>query len=578
MQTVMRSLALVVFGAAFAAGVRAAPGPEHAVVPDLILTGGRVKTPAGWAEAIAVRRGMVLAVGTAGDIGALRGPKTQVIDLRGDTVLPGLHDAHVHPIDGGISEMRCKIRQGSTLAATQESIRHCAGQVRTGEWIIGGQWDAPALGGVPNRAQLDAATGSHPALLDDTSGHSAWANSRALAIAGITKATPNPPGGIIERDASGEPTGILREGAATDLVRRHVPVASEAMLQKALRWSLHEMLSVGITSYTEAAIGFIAGPERELRAYAALADANEVMQRATLCITWAPGDLAGERAIATRNLYARPTVAPDCVKIFLDGVPTDGHTAAMLEPYADTVPGRDDDAGRAGMLLIKQPVLDEAVTRFDAMGLTVKFHAAGDAAVRAGLDAIAAARKANGFTGQMHNVAHCTFVSPQDIARARAIGATFEVSPYLWGPSPINESITAAVGPELIKRVWPVREMIAAGALVVPGSDWAVVPSVNPWIGIETLVTREVPGGSTTSFGKGEAISLEEALDLFTVNAARQARRGHLEGRIEPGMLADIIVVDQNPYDVPPTRLHETKVRMTFIGGQKAYEAPADRR
>jgi predicted amidohydrolase YtcJ len=547
--------------------------PARSEAPELILTGGHVRTPDGWAEALAVRRGVIVAVGTASDVGALRGPATRIVRLDGSTVLPGLHDAHVHPLDGGVSERLCKIAQGSTLAETQAKVRACASKVRPGEWVTGGQWDAPALGGVPDRRALDAVTGTHPALLDDTSGHSAWANSRALALAGVTKTTPNPAGGIIERDASGEPSGVLREGSAIDLVRQHVPAASDATLRDALRWSLHEMLAVGITSYTEAAVGFIAGPERELRTYAALADAGEIKQRVTLCITWAPDSAEAERAIATRNLYARPKVAPDCVKIFLDGVPTDGHTAAMLEPYADTVAGRDDAAGRKGILLVEQPVLDAAVTRFDAMGLTVKFHAAGDAAVRAGLDAIAAARRANGFTGQMHNVGHCTFVAAEDLTRARGIGATFEVSPYLWAPSPINDAITAAVGPELIRRVWPVREMLEAGALVVPGSDWSVVPSVNPWIGIETLVTREVAGGSKTSFGKAEAVSIKDALDLFTVNAARQARRGHLEGRIEPGMLADVIVVDQNPYEVPAARLHETKVRMTFIGGEKVYDA-----
>jgi predicted amidohydrolase YtcJ len=290
-------------------------------------------------------------------------------------------------------------------------------------------------------------------------------------------------------------------------------------------------------------------------------------------LTWAAGSAEAESVIQRRNLFARERIRPDCVKIFLDGVPTDGHTAAMLEPYADSVAGRRDDASRYGLLLVKQDVLNAAVTRFDSMGLTVKFHAAGDAAVRAGLNAIAAARAANGFSAQMHDVGHCTFVSKEDIARARGIAATFEVSPYLWGPTPINDSITAAVGPELIQRVWPVREMIDSGALVVPGSDWSVVPSVNPWVGIETLVTREIPGGSIRSFGKGEAISVAEAMDLFTVNAARQERTANQVGRLDLGMLADMIVVDQDPYAVAPTRLHDTHVRMTFINGEKVYDA-----
>jgi predicted amidohydrolase YtcJ len=552
------------------AHVAAADGPAQQA--SLILRNGHIKTGAGWVRALAVRDGVIIALGAEASAQGLRGPKTRVVNLAGATVLPGLHDVHVHPIFAGISERQCKIPQGLSLAETQKLIGVCAGKTGGDGWIVGGQWDASALGRVPDRAALDAVTGGHPALLDDTSGHSSWANSRALAIAGITLTTPNPEGGIIERNAHGEATGILREGAA-DLVKLHIPKPADAAVRAALKWSTRQMLSFGITSYTEASVGFVAGSATELAAYAALADAGVLKQRATLCLTWAPGSAEAESAIAARNLYARARVAPDCVKIFLDGVPTDGHTAAMLEPYVGGLAGRDDEAARMGMLLVQPAVLNAAVTRFDGMGLTVKFHAAGDAAVRAGLDAIAAARSSNGFSGLMHNVGHCTFVAREDIARARGIGATFEVSPYLWGPSPINDDITAAVGPEVIKRVWPVREMIDAGALVVPGSDWSVVPSVNPWIGIETLVTREMAGGSANSFGKAEAISIGEAMDLFTVNAARQERMANRVGRIELGMLADFIVVDQDPYQVPVTRVHDTKVRMTFIGGEKVYDA-----
>ncbi len=540
---------------------------------DLVLRHGHIRTAQGWAQALAVRSGVIVSLGDEKLVAPLTGPRTQVIDLAGATVLPGLHDVHVHPIFAGITERQCKIAQGSTLPQTLQRVKACADRLKPDEWIVGGQWDASALGRVPDRAALDAVSGLHPVVLDDTSGHSAWANSRALTLAGITKSTPNPAGGIIERDEKGEPTGMLREAAATDLVKQHVPRPSEAALREALIWSTQEMLSHGITSYTEASVGFVGGSEPELRAYAALADAGVLKQRATLCLTWAAGSDEAEAAIATRNLYARPRVAPDCVKIFLDGVPTDGHTAAMLEPYAGTIAGRDDDAARLGLLLVKPDALNAVVTRFDDLGLTVKFHAAGDAAVRAGLDAIEAARRQNGFSGLMHNVGHCTFVAPTDIARARAIGATFEVSPYLWGPSPINDDIAAAVGPEVIRRVWPVREMIEAGALVVPGSDWSVVPSVNPWIAIETLATREVPGGSERSFGKQEAISVAQALDLFTVNSARQERMANRVGRIAVGMLADIIVVNQDPYAIPVTQVHDTKVRITFIAGEKVYDA-----
>jgi predicted amidohydrolase YtcJ len=237
--------------------------------------------------------------------------------------------------------------------------------------------------------------------------------------------------------------------------------------------------------------------------------------------------------------------------------------------------GRDDEASRKGLLMVPQEVLNQAVTRFDAMGLTVKFHAAGDAAVRAGLNAIEAARRANGFSGRLHDVGHCTFVASQDIGRARPMGATFEVSPYLWGPTPINDDITAAVGPRRIERVWPVRDMITAGALVVPGSDWAVVPSVSPWIGLETLVTREVPGGSPNSFGKSQAITLEQAFRMYTENAARHVGAGDRLGRIERGMLADLVVVDRDPFEIPIRAVHATRVERVFIGGEQVFEAAA---
>jgi predicted amidohydrolase YtcJ len=539
---------------------------------DLILTNAHIKTSTGWAQAMAIREGVIVGLGKVQDIAPLGGTATKVMDLGGDTVLPGLHDVHVHPVFGGITARECVIPQGSSLQALQAIVKACALKAKPGEWVTGGQWDASALGKVPNKAQLDKVAAGIPVLLRDTSGHSVWGNSEALRLAGVGKATPDPKGGIIERDASGQPTGVLREVAA-DLAESHVPPRTEKDAEAALRWALHEMVSQGITSFTEAALGFTTGVQNEFEAYAALADAGVLKQRARVCMVWAPSDEGFEATLAERNLYTRDRVKFDCIKIFLDGVPTDSHTAAMLEPYAGIVPGRTDEASRYGLLQVKQEVLDAAVTRFDRLGLTVKFHAAGDAAVRAGLSAIAAARKTNGFSPQMHNVGHCTFVAKDDIARARSFGATFEVSPYLWGPTPINDDITAAVGPETIQRVWPVREMLDAGALVVPGSDWSVVPSVNPWIGIETLVTREKPGGSADSFGKAEAITVDEAFKLFTENSAKQEGVGSLVGRIEPGMLADLIVVDRNPFAIPVTDIHATQVRMTFIAGEKVYEA-----
>ena len=541
---------------------------------DTILINGRIYTltpDQPEAGALALRSGVITAVGDNDTIAGLAGPQTVRIDLEGRTVLPGFHDMHVHPLFAGVRQTECHIPQGSTLEQVRQQVTACIGRAESGEWITGGQWDAYAIGEAPDRSMLDDISPDNPILISDTSGHSAWANSRALDIAGVSADTPDPEGGIIERDSGGAPTGVLRE-AAIWLVRMHVPPHPVEKLRKALAWSVEQMLSGGITSFTEASTGFVAGMMREVELYAQMADEGLIRQRVRLCLNWEPGNAELEAVIADRNLYAREQVATDCIKIFLDGVPTDSHTAAMLEPYARPMEGRDDEASRYGMLLVDQEVLNEAVTRFDRSGLTVKFHAAGDAAVRAGLDAFEAARKANGFSGQLHDVGHCTFVSREDLPRARTLGATFEVSPYLWSPSPINDDITLEVGDERIRRVWPVREMIEAGALVVPGSDWAVVPSVNPWIAVEALVTRELPGGSENNFGEEQAITLDQAIRLFTVNSAKHLGMSDKLGRIEPGLLADLVVLDRDPYHIPVTELHKVTVEKTFINGEVVYE------
>jgi predicted amidohydrolase YtcJ len=418
---------------------------------------------------------------------------------------------------------------------------------------------------------LDRAAPDNPVSLVDISGHSTWANSKALELAKITKDTPNPAGGIIEKDAKGEPTGILRE-SATGLVRRLVPPPTFEQQVEALDWALNVMLANGITSFTDAGVG-----ESGLRAYAALADQGKLKQRARVCIFWGRALVDGQPSsadalIASRNFYAREKVSPDCVKVVLDGVPTDGHTAAMLDNY-EPAPGTNEPGRAKGLLMLPPDVVNPLVTRLDAQGLTVKFHAAGDAAVRAGLDAIEAARKANGFSGPLHDVGHNSFVHMDDIRRARRIAATLEMSPYIWYPNPIIPDIRKAVGEERMKRWIPVADAIAAGVLVVPGSDWPVVPLVNPWIALETLVTRQAPGGGGEALGAAEKISLEQAIDIFTVQSARQMGARSRRGAIEEGSLADLVVIDRNPFQIPITQVHDTKVKMTLVGGEVVYQA-----
>jgi hypothetical protein len=542
--------------------------------PDLIVTQARVWLGHGgsadWAEAFACRNGRIYALGTAAEIEALSGPSTQLLRLSGATVLPGLNDTHLHPLLAGLRKTECRIPQGSDMAVFRAAVREAMASRPPGGWITGGQWDAGTLGHVPDRAELDALTGDVPALLNDTSGHSALANTAALKIAGLTPETPDPPQGIIERRADGSLSGVLRE-RAIELVQTHQPKPTHEAMCRALKAAHEDLLSFGITSCTEASIGMIAGAEAELRVYRDVIAAGELHQRTRIFLVWEPDDPAAENIIARRHEYAHPLLDLDCIKIHLDGVPTDGHTAAMLEPYEEVMEGRDDEAARFGLLLQDPETLARAVTRFDAAGLLVKYHAVGDRAVRMGLDAIAAARTANGPGGRRHEIGHSTFVDGQDIGRARDLGAVFELSPYLWGPCPINDDITQAVGAARIERIWPFRQIIDDGAMVIAGSDWPVVDDVNPWPAIETLLTREAPGGSSGSFGRSQAITLHEAIDLFTLWPARVLGQSDRLGRLAHGYLADFIVLDRNPFEIPVRNLHEVRCLATFVNGHEVF-------
>ena len=564
----LRMAVLALLGGTAAATSALAAGLDA----DLILSNGEIYTPGGWAKSMAIRSGVIVAVGDDAEVNPLKSARTKVVELHGAAVVPGLHDMHVHPLGAGLNQQKCRITQGSTVQQMLAVVKACAAAHARGEWITGGQWEASAFGSQPmHRSMLDSVAPDNPVALNDISGHSLWVNSKALQIAGITAATPNPAGGIIERDAKGEPTGVLRERAAQPIYSA-IPAPTAKQNVQALRWSLANMLSYGVTSFTDAGLN-----DAGMQTYATLADQGVLKQRVRGCIMWRAMSFdshAGSSSeyIAMRGLYARDRFKPDCVKIVLDGVPTDGHTAAMVEPYADA--SHAEEARARGILMVPPTVLKDAVTDLDRRGFTVKFHAAGDAAVRAGLDAIEAARKANGFSGNLHDVGHNSFVQMSDIRRARDIGATFEMSPYIWYPNPIIPDIAKAIGPERMKRWIPVKDAIDSGALVVPGSDWSVVPSVNPWIAIETLVTRQQPGGGGETLGEAERITLKQAFDLFTVNSARQMGNANRTGSIEKGMLADLLVLDRNPFRIPVTEIHDTKVQMAVINGEIVYRAP----
>lgn len=555
---------LAVAGAAAAAPPPPA-APWSAGPADLLMLHGKVYTPSGWAEAVAIRDGVIVAVGADAEVAARRGPATREIDLAGSAVFPGLHDMHVHVLFAGLEQTQCRLPPGARPDAIAAAVRDCARTAKPGEWILGGNWSGGVFApGQQTAAFLDAVAPKNPVVLNDEAHHSLWLNTAALRAGGIDASTPDPRGGVIERDAAGTPNGLLREDA-TQLMRRVIPEPNDAAKRRALVLATGQMLSYGITSFTDASVR--AG---NLPALSSLARDGLLPQHARGCLVFGPTSPDGERLIRERAHFAHPNFRPDCVKIFLDGVPTEARTAAMLAPYV----GESSETGNRGMLMMPQADLNLAVARFDAQGLSVKFHAAGDAAVRAALDAVEFARRKNGWGGPVHQVGHDTFVNAADIPRARDLHVAWEFSPYIWYPTPIADvDVRHAVGDERMERFVPIKDALATGALVVAGSDWSVVPSVNPWLAIETLVTREPPGGGPTALAAGQKIPLADAIRVFTANGAALMGRRHEVGSIEPGMRADLVVTTKNPFEIPIREVHTIAARYTVIDGRIVYDA-----
>jgi len=550
------------------AALLASGAASAAPAADTVLTGGRIYTPTGWAEAVAISNGRIVRVGSTARVLELASGQTARVELKGRTVLPGLFDMHIHPIMAGNgAEGECRISPDDNADALLKALDACVRSKPDGSWITGAQWQAGSLAGAPiTAATLDKVSPDHPVMLFDVSGHSLWVNSRALAAAGIDRTTKDPEAGIIERDGNGEPTGLLRE-SARNLVFRFIPQPTAAQNLAALRSSSKLLLSMGVVGFTDA-MAF----EPDLETYRTLAERGELHQsvRACMAYTHAGAKVPGfEGMVGRQKNYMVGKLQADCVKIFTDGVPTESHTSAMVEPY---VPARPGDPVDSGHLLIPPDELAQAVTRFDKMGLVVLFHAAGDGAVRAAFDAIQSARSANGPKGPAHQVGHSTFIAPTDMPRARALGATIEFSPYLWQPTAINKDIEKAVGPDRIARAWPIREALDAGSLVVAGSDWAVVPSPDPWLAIETSVTRKAPGTDGPSFAPAQAITVREAVDMFTSAGARQMGLAARMGTIEEGKQATIIILDRNPLEIAPTEIHKVQVLETWVDGRRVFD------
>jgi predicted amidohydrolase YtcJ len=538
---------------------------------DLVIVGAPVYTAdpgRPWADAVAVRAGRVAAVGPEVEVGALRGPATRVLRLDGGLVLPGFADAHVHTAASGLELAQCDLH-GVEPEGYAAAVARYAADHPDASWVLGGGWVMDTFGTAgPRASALDAVVADRPVLLESTDGHSGWVNRRALELAGITLATPDPPRGVIGRDAAGEPTGVLHE-AAVALVGDLAPEPDQAEWEAAIERGQAHLHRLGITAWQDAAVY-----PPMLAAYRALADRGRLTGRAVAAQRWVAEDGQAQlaRLVEGRDRGRAGRLRAGAVKIFADGIFENG-TAAMLDPYLD---GDGRPTGNLGISMLEAEELAQVVTALDAEGFDVHVHAIGDRAVRDTLDAFEAAAAANGRRDARHQIAHLQFVHPDDRPRFRRLGVVANAQPY-WSclDGAMRELTLPFLDPEPAGRQYPWASLRRAGAVLAFGSDWAV-STANPLEEIEVAVRRVDPEDRDGEpFLPAERVDLPAALDAFTSGSAYALRLEAETGSVTPGKLADLAVLDRDPFDPSAEPIGEVRVLATLVEGEPVHADPA---
>jgi predicted amidohydrolase YtcJ len=545
-----------------------------AVSARLVVVNGAIYTvdPArSWASALVVVGDRITYIGDDTSARRFVQAGTRVVDLGGRMLIPAFQDSHVHPAFVPNPANDLDLVGITDRAELLARIRQFAQSHRDRPWITGSGWSEAAFlpSGQPTRELLDAAVPDRPAFLEDDSGHEGWANSRALAAAHIGAHTPDPLNGRIERTSSGRPTGVLQE-YAMDLVTTAVPKPTDRELQENLQVALANMTRLGFTAIEDAdATPAVAD------AYRALEQRGELRMRVNLCQEFDAGKPDSEqieRFLARRVSLKGPRLRANCVKMFMDGA-YGSHTVALLEPYSD-----DSARWGRGKLFVAPERLAELVSRLDAAGMQVHMHTQGDGAVHAALDAFAEAQRRNGLSDNRHTLAHLCLISPDDIARFRSLHVIANMTPVWSVPDPWETVFAPRMfGPERVKRLYPARELLEAGAVVVWGSDWPVT-GVSPLDGLETAVTHRYPGGVDPA-GKEDAplvpdekVTLAQAIAAYTAAGAFLLHDEADRGTLGPGKLADFVVLDRNLFETPVLAIHTARVDMTVLGGDIVYE------
>lgn len=537
---------------------------------DTILVGGKVWTgnpSQPEAEAIAILDGRIAAVGSDAEVRRWAGPGTTTLELRGRRVVPGFNDAHVHFFDGGQGLASVQLRNAPSPEAFRDRIGAYAATLEQGRWVLNGNWDherwTPAS--LPTRQLIDAVTPANPVFVNRLDGHMALANSLALQLAGINRDTPDPPGGSIVRDADGEPTGVLKD-AAMNAVYAVIPEANAAEIATALRAAMREANENGVTSVQDMS----ASPD-VLRAYRRLLADGELTVRvygAQPLSRWerlaAPGIGAG---------FGNDMLRIGVLKGFADGS-LGSTTALFFEPYLD-------EPGTSGLpsdeLVDRAAMLDDMVGA-DAAGLQLAVHAIGDKANATVLDMFADVARRNGPRDRRLRIEHAQHFRASDIRRMHVQGVIASMQPY----HAIDDGRWAEkrIGAERAKGTYAFRSLLDAGAILAFGSDWYVAP-MEPLMGIYAATTRRtLDGAHPDGWVPEQKISVAEAVRAYTAGSAHAEYQDAAKGTLEPGKLADLVVLSDDIFAIDPARIERVQVDATLLGGKVVFErnAPQDER
>ena len=545
---------------------------------DLLFTGGPVFTGTGrplHGNAVAVTGGRITAVVPDSDAHELIDEGTRVVRLDGALLSPGFQDAHVHPVGAGVELLQCNLTEATDAADTVARVRAYADANPDEPWILGGGWSMDHYpGGAPLRGLLDEVVPDRPVLLLSRDHHSTWANSAAIRLAGIDASTPDPADGRVEREADGSPAGTFHEGAG-DLFDGVRPPVDPDLAYAGLLRAQRELLALGITGWQDAMVGgSIGGVPDPIDAYRRALAEDELVVHVVGAQWWERNrgieqvDEMTARREAVAALGREERLSLGTTKIMVDGV-AENQTAAMLTPYRDV---HGHDTHNHGLSFVDPTLLQGYVTALDAAGFQVHFHALGDRAVREALDALGTARAANGQTDGRHHLAHLQVVDETETARFAELGAVANIQ-ALWAchEDQIDELTLPFLQDGAEARQYPFGDLVRHGARLAAGSDWPV-SSADPMDAIHIAVTRVAPGIDAEPLGGAhQRLDLATAMAAYTSGSAYVNHRDHDTGHVREGYLANLVVLDPDPFSVPAVEIHRSTVVSTWVEGEPVH-------